>query len=142
MKKIRFFSLAMVLLLVFAALVACQPVVDPDNGEEIDDTKTQLYVYVAKWGFGTDWFKQSKKEYEELNKDRVFEEGKKGYKSFRNTVKATCLFRKSAETKSTKCFSSKACRITATTPKNCLPTSQATLREKIPTKRVFPSKAR
>ena len=78
MKKIRFFSLAMVLLLVFAALVACQPVVDPDNGEEIDDTKTQLYVYVAKWGFGTEWFKQSKKEYEELNKDRVFEEGKKG----------------------------------------------------------------
>ena len=68
----------MVLLLVFAALVACQPIVDPDNGEEIDDTKTQLYVYVAQWGFGTEWFKQSKKEYEELNKDREFEKGKKG----------------------------------------------------------------
>lgn len=78
MKKIRFISLVMVLVLVVAAFAACQPVVDPDNGEEIDDTKTQLYVYVAQWGFGTEWFKQSKKEYEDLNKDRVFEEGKKG----------------------------------------------------------------
>lgn len=63
MKKIRFISLVMVLVLVVAAFAACQPVVDPDNGEEIDDTKTQLYVYVAQWGFGTEWFKQSKKEY-------------------------------------------------------------------------------
>ena len=38
MKKIRFISLVMVLVLVVAAFAACQPVVDPDNGEEIDDT--------------------------------------------------------------------------------------------------------
>lgn len=75
MTKIRIFSLAMVVMLVFAALVACQPV---PEGPEIDDTKTQLYVYCAKWGFGTDWFVKAKEDYEELNKDRVFEEGKKG----------------------------------------------------------------
>ena len=78
MRKIRFFSLAMVLLLAFASFAACGPVVDPDNGQEVDETKTQLYVYVAQWGFGTEWFKQAKTEYEELNKDREFEKGKKG----------------------------------------------------------------
>ena len=78
MRKIRFFSLTMVLLLAFASFAACGPVVDPDNGQEVDETKTQLYVYVAQWGFGTEWFKQAKTEYEELNKDREFEKGKKG----------------------------------------------------------------
>ena len=78
MKKVRIFSLAMVLLLAFASFAACGPVVDPDNGQEVDETKTQLYVYVAQWGFGTEWFKQAKTEYEELNKDREFEKGKKG----------------------------------------------------------------
>ena len=77
MKKIRVFSLVMVLLLAFATLLACQPITDPDD-EPIDENKTQLYVYVAKWGFGTEWFKKSKQAYEELNKDRVFEQGKKG----------------------------------------------------------------
>lgn len=77
MKKIRVFSLVMVLLLAFATLLACQPITDPDD-EDIDENKTQLYVYVAKWGFGTEWFKKSKQAYEELNKDRVFEQGKKG----------------------------------------------------------------
>ena len=78
MKKSRIFSLVMVLLLAFASFAACKPVVDPDNGEDVDNTKTQLYVYVAQWGFGTEWFKQAKTEYEELNKDREFEKGKKG----------------------------------------------------------------
>ena len=64
MRKIRFFSLAMVLLLAFASFAACGPVVDPDNGQEVDETKTQLYVYVAQWGFGTERFKQAKTEYE------------------------------------------------------------------------------
>lgn len=54
MKKIRFISLVVALVLAVAAFAACKPVADPDNGEEIDDTKTQLYVYVAQWGFGTD----------------------------------------------------------------------------------------
>ena len=142
MKKVRIFSLAMVLLLAFASFAACGPVVDPDNGQEVDETKTQLYVYVAQWGFGTEWFKQAKTEYEELNKDREFEKAKKVYKSYRNIGRATCRFRKSAEIKSTKCFSSKPFRITATIQKNCLPISQVISWAIIRTKKARPSKAR
>ncbi len=49
------------------------------NGEEkIDKSRTQLYVFSYTGGYGSDWIKQVKKRYEELHKNDVYEEGKKG----------------------------------------------------------------
>lgn len=46
--------------------------------EEIDKTKTQLYVYNCNAGFGSESIKAIKLAFEELHKDDVYEEGKKG----------------------------------------------------------------
>lgn len=48
------------------------------DGEEIDDTRTQLYVGIYNGGFGTDWWTEVKKEFEELYKNESFEKGKTG----------------------------------------------------------------
>lgn len=48
-------------------------------GEEKDDpTRTQLYVFNYNGGYGEEWLAKAKERYEELNKDVVYEEGKKG----------------------------------------------------------------
>ena len=55
--------------------------------EQIDKTKTQLYVFSYTGGYGSEWIMKVKERYEELHKDTVFEkacenesyeEGKKG----------------------------------------------------------------
>ena len=62
------------------ALAACA---QPDSGNEFDDqqvdtSKTQLYVFNFNGGYGAAWLSALKERYEELHKDDVFEEGKKG----------------------------------------------------------------
>lgn len=48
------------------------------TGEKIDTTRTQIYVYSYNGGYGIDWLDAAKRRYEELHKDDVYEEGKKG----------------------------------------------------------------
>ena len=64
-----------------ASLVACGGDNSGDNGggtEKIDNKRTQLYVYNFNGGYGTTWLEDIKTRYEDLHKDTVFEEGKKG----------------------------------------------------------------
>ena len=57
-------------------------------GEKIDKTKTQLYVFNFNGGYGTEWLTYVKDRYEELHKDDVWEEGKKGVQIFITANKA------------------------------------------------------
>lgn len=77
------------------SIAACAPpeVDDPDNPdnpaitEEIDASKTQLYINNFYGGYGSDWLAAVKKRYEELHKDDVYEEGKKGIQIYINNKK-------------------------------------------------------
>lgn len=62
-------------------------VVNPDNpdipgidDEQIDSSKTQLYVFNFYGGYGADWLAAAKKKYEDLHKDDVYEEGKRVFR--------------------------------------------------------------
>ena len=61
------------------SVAACSPAV-PDGGEEenVDITRTQLYVYNFNGGFGTEWLKAAKTRFEAKHAEDVLEEGKKG----------------------------------------------------------------
>ena len=70
-------------------------VVNPDNpdipgidDEQIDSSKTQLYVFNFYGGYGSDWLAAAKKKYEDLHKDDVYEEGKKGIQIYVNNQKS------------------------------------------------------
>lgn len=70
-------------------------VVNPDNpdipgidDEQIDSSKTQLYVFNFYGGYGADWLAAAKKKYEDLHKDDVYEEGKKGIQIYVNNQKS------------------------------------------------------
>ena len=41
-----------------------------------DDTKTQVYVWTYNAGFKDEWLYQLEADFEEANKDTVYEEGK------------------------------------------------------------------
>lgn len=55
--------------------------------EEIDATKTQLYVANYDGGAGHVWIENMKKAFEEECKDEIFEEGKKGVQIVINNLK-------------------------------------------------------
>ncbi len=64
---------------------------DPGNNnyvdEKVDTSRTQLYVYNFNGGYGSDWLNAVKLRYEELHKDDVYEEGKKGIQIMINAKK-------------------------------------------------------
>ena len=60
-----------------SALVGCGKPSDGGN-ENIDTTKTQLYVYVFGRGYGTEYLYKLKDRYETIHGNDVYEEGKKG----------------------------------------------------------------
>ena len=49
-----------------------------DNGEKVDNTKAQLYVFNYDGGFGHEWLNKAKARFEEKYADEVFVEGTKG----------------------------------------------------------------
>ena len=57
-------------------------------GEQIDHTKTQLYVFNFNGGFGSEWLSYVKERYEELHKNDEWEEGKKGVQIYVTSTKA------------------------------------------------------
>lgn len=59
------------------------------DDEQIDTSRTQLYVFNFYGGYGSDWLAAAKKTYEELHKDDVYEEGKKGIQIYVNNQKST-----------------------------------------------------
>lgn len=76
--KMKLMSFLMAALIGCSAMTACGGSVVDDSGAKVDADKTQLYVFCANWGYGTEWFFNSVKEYEALNAEREFEPGKKG----------------------------------------------------------------
>ncbi len=55
--------------------------------ESVDQSKTQLYVFNFAGGYGVDWLIAAKTRFEELHKDDVIEEGKKGVQIVINNEK-------------------------------------------------------
>ncbi len=55
--------------------------------ESVDQSKTQLYVFNFAGGYGVDWLIAAKERFEELHKDDVIEEGKKGVQIVINNEK-------------------------------------------------------
>ena len=66
------------------------------GSEDIDQTKTQIYVSNYSGGYGSDWLAAVKQRFEEANKDTVYEDGKKGVQILINSIKNT------ADTESTR----------------------------------------
>jgi len=60
--------------------------VQGDDGA-VDTERTQLYVFNFAGGYGVQWLKLLKERYEELHKDDVYEEGKKGIQIVINNEK-------------------------------------------------------
>lgn len=58
------------------------------NAESLDTERTQLYIHNFNGGYGVEWLKNLKDRYEELHKDDVYEEGKKGIQIIINNEKA------------------------------------------------------
>ncbi len=88
MKKTLKKVLASVLavMMCFSLFVGCAPT-DPGNEEQIDVTRSQLYVFNFNGGYGSAWLEQAKLRYEELHKDDVYEPGKKGIQVYINAQK-------------------------------------------------------
>lgn len=62
----------------------------PAGGSEaVDDNRTQLYVFNFAGGFGAEWLADAKERYEELHKDDVYEDGKKGVQIVINNSKVS-----------------------------------------------------
>lgn len=84
MKKNKLFAsvLAMGIALTSAiSFVGCgKPSSGSDGGSDkpLDESKTQIYVWTYNAGFKDEWLYQLEADFEEANKDTVYEEGKKG----------------------------------------------------------------
>ncbi len=83
------------LLALLVATVSCATSVAACGGGgggdvELDENKTQLYVYCSNAGFGIEWLNESIKEYEKINANREFEpgSGKKGIQIVPETPRA------------------------------------------------------
>lgn len=84
-------ALALCLCACASGLVGCKkPDISQNNNheEQIDSTKTQLYVYNYDGGYRTDWLYAAKERYEALHaEDTNWETGKKGVQIYVNPPK-------------------------------------------------------
>lgn len=88
MKKVFKKGSALLLALIMVlSLAACGGKETGGNSETVDSDRTQLYVYNFLGGFGAEWLAAAKERFEELHKDTVYEEGKKGVQIVINNAK-------------------------------------------------------
>ncbi len=71
------------------SMMACGGKKTGGDTEQVDDNKTQLYVFNFAGGFGAEWLAAAKTRFEELHKDDVYEEGKKGVQIVINNSKSS-----------------------------------------------------
>lgn len=71
------------------SMMACGGKKTGNDAEQVDDNKTQLYVFNFAGGFGAEWLAAAKERFEELHKDDVYEEGKKGVQIVINNSKSS-----------------------------------------------------
>lgn len=77
MKKAgKLFVIVLAAIMIAANFSGCRH--NAPGTEELDLTKTQLYVQVWKGGFGTDWIYKLKERFEQAYANESFEEGKTG----------------------------------------------------------------
>lgn len=76
MRKIR--KLVSGLLAVSAIFSATACGGNSDDGEKIDHTKTQIYVYNFNGGFGSEWLDKAADRFEQLHEGISYEDGKEG----------------------------------------------------------------
>ena len=77
MKKAgKLFVIVLAAIMIAANFSGCRH--NAPGTEELDLTKTQLYVQVWKGGFGTDWIYKLKERFEQAYAHESFEEGKTG----------------------------------------------------------------
>ncbi len=92
MKKLAKKFIACVLLASICCASAAGCVGTPVEGsEKIDETRTQIYVFNFNGGYGSDWLAEVKRRYEELHKDDVYEDGKKGVQIYINAKKESIM---------------------------------------------------
>ena len=70
LKKGSALLLALIMVLSLAACGGKGNAGDASN-EQVDDNRTQLYVYNFAGGFGAEWLAAAKERFEELHKDDV-----------------------------------------------------------------------
>ena len=86
----RLFVLLMGVLLLFSVASCAAPEVEGEEDnppEDIDTSKTQLYINNYGGGYGSGWLRAVKERYEELHKDDVWEEGKRGVQIYISSPK-------------------------------------------------------
>ena len=76
-KLMRVFAIGATLLVASGSLVGCKTPESngPGSEIEIDESRSQLYVYNFAGGFGSEWLTQLALEYEALHKNDVYEQG-------------------------------------------------------------------
>lgn len=80
---VRIVSIAL-LVVMCLSLVAC----DRDNGQRVDNTKTQVNLKYYAGGLGTDWMDAAIAAFEEKFAEYSFEEGKKGVQVMKDYIKS------------------------------------------------------
>ncbi|MCI8413246.1 MAG: hypothetical protein HFE47_04030, partial [Clostridia bacterium] len=86
----RLLVLLMGVLLLFSVASCASPEVEGEEDnptEDIDTSKTQLYINNYGGGYGSGWLRAVKERYEELHKDDVWEEGKRGVQIYISSPK-------------------------------------------------------
>ena len=76
--KILCVLLSLVLCTAFVGCVQPTPSQDPTLNEQVDTSRTQLYVFNYGGGYGSEWLRAVKTRYEALHAEDVYEPGKKG----------------------------------------------------------------
>ena len=75
-KPISIACAALTLGMTFSGFVGCNfGVIDDPNAEEVDPSRTQLYVFNYNSGFGSEWIDNVKEDYETLNANTIYEPG-------------------------------------------------------------------
>lgn len=75
--------------LLVAAVFALPLASCTQGGTTIDATKSQLYVYCINSGYKIEWFESAVADYERINADKSFEEGKVGVQIVPYTIKSS-----------------------------------------------------
>ncbi|MBQ6844576.1 MAG: hypothetical protein IJO60_08090, partial [Agathobacter sp.] len=89
LKKGIVLLLALIMVLSLMACGGKETGGDGTDSEKVDSNRTQLYVYNFAGGFGAEWLAAAKERFEELHKDDVYEDGKKGVQIVINNSKTS-----------------------------------------------------
>lgn len=88
-KLTRLLAALLAAIMCFSLAACSEP--EGEKEEPIDPNRTQLYVFNFYGGYGSEWISSVKRRYEDLHKDDVYEDGKKGVQIYVNNQKTAAL---------------------------------------------------